>query len=106
MAEAKQEAGGSWEDLTLPDAYPPPCTEDRAELNEKSGEKVSAAREESSQIPEVKSSPNLLQMLKAAESRWTPHGQDREDTVESKVVTEDVITEAVKTDMVSLQLIT
>lgn len=90
MAEEKEKTRASCEDLTLPDEYPPPHTE----LD-------GAATEENSKDQEVKCSPNVLQMLKAAESRCTPQGQDKE----GEEVTEDgkgeLITEALKTDMVS-----
>eukprot|EP00064_Thunnus_orientalis_P012607 superscaffoldBa00001954_g12642 len=95
MAEEKQQTGTSREDLTLPDEYPPPLTE----LDGEAGQDVSAATEENSKDQEVKCSPNVLQMLKAAESRRTPQGQDREGEEVTEAGTEELVTEALKTDM-------
>lgn len=88
MAEEKEQTGASWEDLPLPDDYPEPHMEDKAVLN---GE----AEGDKDQV--VKCSPNLLQMLKAAESRWTPQDRDRAGVSG----TGEPVTEALKTDMVS-----
>ncbi len=92
MAEEKDLTGDSWEDRPLPDEYPEPHIEDRAELNGEAGE-------ESTKDQSVKCSPNLLQMLKAAESRWTPQGHDKDGAEASE--TGGLVTEALKTDMVS-----
>lgn len=100
MTEEKQQTRASWEDLTLPDEYPQPHTE----LNGKAGQDVAAATKERSKDPAVKCSPNLLQMLKAAESRWTPQGQDREGAEVTEAGTGELVTEALKTDMVSMDV--
>ncbi|KAK5928207.1 hypothetical protein CgunFtcFv8_013286 [Champsocephalus gunnari] len=72
--------------LPLPDEYPEPC-EDVVNGDEE---------EENNKDQSVKCSPNLLQMLKAAESRRTPQSWDRDR--EEASGTEE--TEAQKTDMV------
>lgn len=97
MAEEKEQMRASSEELALPDEYPPPHTE----LNGKEGQDVSAATEEKSKDQEVKCSPNVLQMLKAAESRSTPQGQDREGEEVTENGKGELVTEALKTDMVS-----
>lgn len=87
-----------------PPEYPGPYVEDREELNGDAGD-------EGANDQTVKCSPNLLQMLKAAESRWTDQSRDRErgDLSESltgerenALETGELVTEALKTDMVSL----
>lgn len=99
MAEGKDQTGASWEDLPLPDEYPEPHTEEKVVLKAEAEEDVSApAAEKSAKDQPTKGSPNLLQMLKAAESRWTPQGQDR-NREESE--TGELVAEARKTDMVS-----
>ncbi|XP_069018583.1 S-adenosylhomocysteine hydrolase-like protein 1 isoform X1 [Embiotoca jacksoni] len=99
MAEEKQQTGASWEILALPDEYPEPHQEDRAEISGEAGEDVCAAPEASTKDQPVKGSPNLLQMLKAAESRWTPQGLDRDGAETSETGTGELIAEALKTDM-------
>lgn len=99
MAEEKDQTGASWEDRPLPDEYPEPHMEDTAELNGEAGEDASAATEESAKDQSVKCSPNLLLMLKAAESRWTPQGRDSDGAEASE--TAELVAEALKTDMVS-----
>ncbi|XP_030281938.1 S-adenosylhomocysteine hydrolase-like protein 1 isoform X2 [Sparus aurata] len=97
MSEEKEQTGGSWEDLPLPDEYPEPHMENKAALNREEEEDASAATtEEGVKDQSAKCSPNLLQMLKAAESKWTPQGQ-HEDGAESE--TGEQVTEARKTDM-------
>ncbi|XP_041794069.1 S-adenosylhomocysteine hydrolase-like protein 1 isoform X2 [Chelmon rostratus] len=97
MAEGKDQTGASWEDLPLPDEYPEPHTEEKVVLKAEAEEDVSApAAEKSAKDQPTKGSPNLLQMLKAAESRWTPQGQDR-NREESE--TGELVAEARKTDM-------
>ncbi|XP_069557938.1 S-adenosylhomocysteine hydrolase-like protein 1 isoform X1 [Brachyistius frenatus] len=99
MAEEKQHTGASWEILALPDEYPEPHQEDRAEISGEAGEDVCAAPEASTKDQPVKGSPNLLQMLKAAESRWTPQGPGRDGAETSEAGTGELIAEALKTDM-------
>lgn len=99
MSEGQEQTGGSWEDLPLPDEYPEPHMENKAALNREEEEDASATTtEEGVKDQSAKCSPNLLQMLKAAESKWTPQGQ-HEDGAESE--TGEQVTEAWKTDMVS-----
>ncbi|XP_040019934.2 S-adenosylhomocysteine hydrolase-like protein 1 isoform X2 [Gasterosteus aculeatus] len=86
MAEERDQPGGSWEDLPLPDDYPEPQV-----VNGK-------AEEENTKHQSVKCSPNLLQMLKAAECRrTTPPGLDRDGADASG--TGEPVAEALKTDM-------
>ncbi|KAM8891301.1 S-adenosylhomocysteine hydrolase-like protein 1 isoform 3-T3 [Spinachia spinachia] len=85
MAEEREQPGASWKDLPLPDEYPEPHV-----VNGK-------AEEEDTKHQSVKCSPNLLQMLKAAEGRRTPHGRDRDGADVSG--TGEPVTEALKTDM-------
>ncbi|XP_044048869.1 S-adenosylhomocysteine hydrolase-like protein 1 isoform X4 [Siniperca chuatsi] len=93
MAKEKDQTGASW---PLPDEFPKPHMEDRAVLNGEAVEDASATREESTKDQSVKCNPNLLQMLKAAESRWTPQGRDRDD---AEAETGELVTEALKTNM-------
>ncbi|XP_062276189.1 S-adenosylhomocysteine hydrolase-like protein 1 isoform X1 [Scomber scombrus] len=92
MAEEKEQMRASCEYLTLTDEYPPPHTE----LD-------GPATEENSKYQEVKCSPNVLQMLKAAESRCTPQSQDKEGEEMTEDGKGELVTEALKTDM-QLQL--
>ncbi|XP_061780545.1 S-adenosylhomocysteine hydrolase-like protein 1 isoform X2 [Nerophis lumbriciformis] len=78
MAEEQQLPGASGEEDTG-DGPHPPAEDDRGDAGESSKEQAANAI------------PNLLRMLKAAESRWTP-GQGRDGTKEG-------VTEALKTDM-------
>lgn len=98
MAEEKDRTGASREDLPLPDEYPEPHMENRAVLNGKAEEDASATTEESTKDQSVKCSPNVLQMLSAAKSRRTPLGRDR-NGADSE--TGELVTEALKTEMVS-----
>lgn len=99
MAKEKNQIGASWEDLALPDDFPEPCVDgDRAEVNEDEGEDAQAAGEEGTKDRPVKFNPKLLEMLKAAESRWTPQSRDTEKAEPSETGT---VTEALKTNMVS-----
>lgn len=101
MAEEKNQTGASWEDLPLPDEYPEPHMEEgRAGMNEEAEEDASVTTTgESTKDQSEKCSPNLLQMLKAAESRWTPQGRDRDGTEASETV--ELVAEARRADMVS-----
>uniref|UniRef100_A0AAQ5YQE1 S-adenosyl-L-homocysteine hydrolase NAD binding domain-containing protein n=1 Tax=Amphiprion ocellaris TaxID=80972 RepID=A0AAQ5YQE1_AMPOC len=99
MAEEKTQTGGSWEDLSQPDDSPEPHVEDRDELNGEPGEDESTAAEENTKDQQDKSSPDLLQMLKAAESRWTPQDQDGDGPEAPRAGTDELVTEALKTDM-------
>ncbi|XP_017278538.1 S-adenosylhomocysteine hydrolase-like protein 1 isoform X2 [Kryptolebias marmoratus] len=92
MAEEKNQIGASWEDLALPDEYPEPCVDgDRAKLDEDEGE-------DSKERP-MECIPMLLDMLRAAESRWTPQSRDREKAEPPETETKESITEALKTNM-------
>lgn len=101
MAEDKNQTGASWEDLPLPDEYPEPHMEEgRVGMNEEAEEDASVTTTgESTKDQFEKCSPNLLQMLKAAESRWTPQGRDRDGAEVSE--TGELVAEARRTDMVS-----
>ncbi|KAL7403256.1 hypothetical protein ABVT39_026965 [Epinephelus coioides] len=89
MAEERDQTRASWEELPLPDEYPDPHMEGEAV--------VDGEAEEGSTKQLVKCSPKLLQMLKAAESRKTPQGQDKDEAEESG--TGGLVSEALKTDM-------
>lgn len=94
MAEEKEQAGASWENLPLPDEYPEPHQDDKAALN---GDGPVNTTGESSKDRSEKGSPDVLQMLKAAESRWTPHARDGDSPEASR----EPVAEAQRTDMVS-----
>lgn len=99
MAEDRDQKGAPWEDLPLPDYYPEPHIEDGAVVNGDAEGDAPGTTEESTKDQALKCSPNLMQMLKAAESRWTPQGRDGDGAEASG--TEELVTEAMKTDMVS-----
>ncbi len=103
MAEEKDQTEASWGDLPLPDEYPKPYTEDTDGLNGEAGEDAPATTttKESPKDQAAKGYPKLLQMLKAAESRWTPQGRDRDGAEASESETGEPVAEARKTDMVS-----
>lgn len=103
MEKEKDQTETSWEDCSLPDEYPEPQMEDGAVLNGEADEGASATREETITDQSVKCSPNLLQILKAAESRWTPRGRDSNA---SEAETGELVTEALKTGMVSKHILT
>ncbi|XP_019743856.1 adenosylhomocysteinase 2-like isoform X2 [Hippocampus comes] len=89
MAEEKQLMGVSGATLHLSSSGHCPQA---AETEDERDGCVGAAEEQA-----IKRGPNLLQMLKAAESRWAPHpGQGREG---EEAGTGEVVTEALKTDM-------
>ncbi|KAG7521803.1 S-adenosylhomocysteine hydrolase 1 isoform X1 [Solea senegalensis] len=92
MAEEKEHTASSFEDQ--PPAYdsPEPHVEDGAVLNGKTEEDEPGTNDQA-----VKISPDLLRMLKAAESRRASEGQDRDNTETSG--TDEQVTEALKTDM-------
>lgn len=94
MAEQREQLGASWEDLPLPYQYPVPHGEDKARLNGVKEQGPSAATtEENGNGQTAKCSPNLLQMLKAAESRRPSQDRDRDGS--------ESVAEAQRTDMVS-----
>ncbi|XP_041853137.1 S-adenosylhomocysteine hydrolase-like protein 1 isoform X2 [Melanotaenia boesemani] len=99
MVDEMKEIGASWEELTIPDEYLEPYVEDRAELNGSIGKDISTATEENLKDKSVKCSPNLLQVLKAAESRWPLYSQDRDKSEAPDSGTRELITEALKTNM-------
>lgn len=102
MAEEKDQPGATFDDQPLPDVYPEPHTENSAVLNGEAEEDTSAVTtEESTKDQSVKSSPNLLEMLKAAESRRALQDQDMAKAEPSETETEEMVTEGRKTDMVS-----
>ncbi|XP_062245563.1 S-adenosylhomocysteine hydrolase-like protein 1 isoform X1 [Platichthys flesus] len=89
MAEEQDHTGPPSEDLHLTQDYP----ELRAGLN---GEMEDGGAPGSTDQA-GKCGPNLLQMLKAAESRRSPQGQDRDGDEASGAG--ELVTEALKTDM-------
>lgn len=97
MAAAEDQTGASLEDMPLPDEYPEPHTEDKAAVNEEAEREASETAADQSE----KGSPNLLQMLKAAENRRTPQGRYRDGLQESQSETGGPVVEAQRTDMVS-----
>lgn len=99
MAEEKDQPGATFDDQPLPDVYPEPHTENSAVLNGEAEEDTSAVTTEES--TKEKSSPNLLEMLKAAESRRALQDQDMAKAEPSETETEEMVTEGRKTDMVS-----
>ncbi|XP_010755352.3 S-adenosylhomocysteine hydrolase-like protein 1 isoform X2 [Larimichthys crocea] len=100
MAEEKDQPGATFDDQPLPDVYPEPHTENSAVLNGEAEEDTSAVTtEESTKDQSVKSSPNLLEMLKAAESRRALQDQDMAKAEPSETETEEMVTEGRKTDM-------
>ncbi|KAM9815235.1 S-adenosylhomocysteine hydrolase-like protein 1 isoform 1-T1 [Syngnathus typhle] len=81
MAEEKQLKGTSEETLPVSDHHCPQAAQ--------------AEDEQGGCEEELKRGPDLLQMLKAAESRWAPQqGQEK-----GEAGTEEVVSEALKTDM-------
>lgn len=92
MAEKKNGIGASLEDLALPEEYPEPYLD---------GDGAQAAGQEDPKDRAGKCSPKLLEMLRAAETKWTPQNQDREKTGALETGTKDPITEGLKTNMVS-----
>lgn len=97
MAEAEDQTGASLDDTPLPDEYPEPHAEDKAMVNEVAEREASETAANQSE----KGSPNLLEMLKAAENRWTPQGRYRDGLQESQSETGEPVVEAQRTDMVS-----
>lgn len=79
MTEEQEQTGGDWEKLPLPAGHPGPQWDDGGNSADAEGGRGSDR------------SADLLQMLRAAESRrGAPHSQDREP-----------VAEAQRTDMVS-----
>ena len=94
MEEEKEQTGASWDEKSEGQRG------DRAVTDEEAGGDASTTTTgESIKEQAEKCSPNLLEMLKAAESRRTHLGRDR-DTAETSEPGEPVA-EAQKTDMVS-----
>ncbi|XP_032380328.1 S-adenosylhomocysteine hydrolase-like protein 1 isoform X1 [Etheostoma spectabile] len=89
MAEERDQTGTSWRNLPQPEP-PEPRLEDGAVLN---GE----AKEKPTKHESVKCNLNLLQMLKAAESRSPPQWRGRYRAEESEDGTSELVTEAPKT---------
>ncbi|XP_034541767.1 S-adenosylhomocysteine hydrolase-like protein 1 [Notolabrus celidotus] len=94
MTEGHEQTGASLEDLSLPDEFPEPHTDHRSKLNEEEEERASPNKDQS-----VKCSPDLLRMLKAAESRRAALGRDRDGAEASQSETGELVAEALKTDM-------
>lgn len=98
MAFRKEQAEASWKDLPLPDRFPEPHAErsDVADQGDLGGTLTAKNTEERTEDHPQHCGPNLLLMLKAAESWRMPHGRDRE-----RQETAGPMGEAQKTDMVS-----
>lgn len=94
MAEERDQTGSSWEGMPLSEDYPGPHMENGAAPNGEAERDVPGPTDQAG-----KCGPNLLQMLKAAESRWTCQGRDGDGADTSW--TGELVTEALKTDMVS-----
>ncbi|KAK2842124.1 hypothetical protein Q5P01_012324 [Channa striata] len=94
MAQEKSQTGAPRDVLPLPDYYFGPRVKDGAVLNEEAEED----RRTQTKNHVVKQRPNLLQMLKAAESRRTSHGRDRHRTDVSECGTGARVVEAPKAD--------
>ncbi|XP_012731545.2 S-adenosylhomocysteine hydrolase-like protein 1 isoform X2 [Fundulus heteroclitus] len=97
MAKEKNQIGGSWEDLALPNEFPEPCTKERAEQSEEAEADTAASdTEDDAKDRAVKCSPTLLRMLKAAENRWTPQSRDRDQAEPSGMGPTETETETEK----------
>lgn len=95
MGEEKNHVG----DLPLADEYPEPCVDDELKGEEKRD--ISAIPEDITGDKAEKCSPNLLEMLKAAESRRSSQDRDKDRPEANKAGTKENIAEALKTNMVS-----
>ncbi|KAF7661051.1 hypothetical protein LDENG_00269070 [Lucifuga dentata] len=99
MAEEHEQTGASLEDLRLPELP----SEDGDGLDREAEVDISLTTEENPKGLSLQCSPNLLKMLKAAESRWTqqcePQSRDTDGGDTSEGGTEELVTEAQKTDM-------
>lgn len=100
MADRRQQTDASWKDLPLPDQFPEPHTEgcDGPHWGKLGGTSTSKNTEQSAKNHPHECSPNLLLMLKAAESWRMPHGRDRE---REETARPELLGEAQRTDMVS-----
>lgn len=72
MVDREQQTEAFWEDLPLPDQFPEPHTE--------ASQGRVGGTEESIKAHPQQCSPNLLLMLKAAESWRTPLARDRDQS--------------------------
>uniref|UniRef100_A0A3P9LJF5 Adenosylhomocysteinase n=1 Tax=Oryzias latipes TaxID=8090 RepID=A0A3P9LJF5_ORYLA len=93
MGEAKNQV----RDLPLADEYPEPCVDD--ELKGEKKRDISAIPEDITGDKAEKCSPNLLEMLKAAESRRSSQDRDKDRPEANKAGTKENIAEALKTNM-------
>lgn len=91
MGEEKNQVG----ELPLPDEFPEPCVDDDEEKRDNS-----AAMEDSVGEKAEKCSPNVLEMLKAAESRRSSQDRDKDRPEADEAGTKEPIAEALKTNMV------
>lgn len=79
MADREEQPEAFWEDLPLPDRFPDPHTEGRDDTHQGNVEgTLSRSTEKCMKDQAQQCSPNLLLMLKAAESWRTPHARDRD----------------------------
>lgn len=99
MADREEQAEALWEDLPLPDRFPEPHAEGSDGTGQGEVEGPSTNTEESPKAPPQQSSPNLLRMLKAAESWKAPHARDREQG--HAAAAPDLVAEAQRADLVS-----
>lgn len=90
MADRKEQTKASWEDMQLPDQFPEPHTEGGRERLQ--GRVGGAAESDGDHLRHP--SPNLLLMLKAAQSWRTPQGR-------GETAGPQPVGEAQRTDMVS-----
>ncbi|XP_024138527.1 S-adenosylhomocysteine hydrolase-like protein 1 isoform X3 [Oryzias melastigma] len=90
MGEEKNQVG----ELPLPDEFPEPCVDDDEEKRDNS-----AAMEDSVGEKAEKCSPNVLEMLKAAESRRSSQDRDKDRPEADEAGTKEPIAEALKTNM-------
>lgn len=88
------------DDLPLPDEFPPPHSEDGGEPDGEAGVDTSPNAEVNSDSQSPTLSPNLLKMLKAAESRWTPQSGEGAGGEASDTAAGEPAPEAPKTDLV------
>lgn len=100
MADREDQVEASWDELPLPDQFPEPHTEgsNGARLGEVGGSPTTGDAGGRPRDHPPPLSPNLLQMLKAAEGRRTHHGRDGEV---GEAAGAELAGEAQRTDMVS-----
>lgn len=100
MAHREEQTEAFWEDPPLPEQFPDPHAEgsDETIQGEVGGTSTSVNTEESTREYPQQSSPNLLLMLRSAESWRRPLGGDG---AQGRTATPDLLGEAQRVDMVS-----